>query len=57
MTPEEVMAAVGWAPDDDKTPAAESTPEEVFHNGADGTKKHIDILECEWLYEAVDRKH
>ena len=41
MTPEEVVAAVG-APDDDKTPAAESTPERVFtYNGADGTKSTL----------------
>lgn len=41
MTPEEVMAAVG-APDDDKTPAAESTPERVFtYNGADDTKSTL----------------
>ena len=41
MTPEEVVAAVG-VPDDDKTPAAESTPERVFtYNGADGTKSTL----------------
>lgn len=41
MTPEEVITAVG-TPDEDKTPAAEATPERTFtYNGADGTKSTL----------------